>query len=123
MHVHILQLVEGARQARGATVVIDVFRAFSTACHAFLGGCARIFPVLDVDEARSLAASLPGSLLMGERFTRKLPGFDLGNSPTEVARADVRGRAIVHTTHAGTRGLEDRIREEFLRQAILASRK
>lgn len=91
--------------ARGATVVIDVFRAFSTACHAFLGGCERIFPVLDVDDARALAASVPGALLMGERFTRKLPGFDLGNSPTEIVAADVRGRTIVHTTHAGTRGL------------------
>ena len=29
MEVNILELVEGARRARGLTVVIDVFRAFT----------------------------------------------------------------------------------------------
>jgi 2-phosphosulfolactate phosphatase len=32
MKVKILQLLEGAKDVRGLTVVIDVFRAFSTTC-------------------------------------------------------------------------------------------
>ena len=33
MKIEMLQLMEGARQARGLTVVIDVFRAFTVACY------------------------------------------------------------------------------------------
>jgi len=44
-------------------------------------------------------------VLAGERHARKLPGFDIGNSPTEIRATDLRGRVLVHTTHAGTQGL------------------
>lgn len=98
-------LVAGAREARGVAVVIDVFRAFSAACHAVARGALRLHPVADLDEARRLKAAHPDWLLMGERHARRLPGFDLGNSPTEVEAADVVGRTIVHTTHSGTQGL------------------
>ena len=33
MKIQILQMIEGARKARGLTVVIDVFRAFSLECY------------------------------------------------------------------------------------------
>jgi 2-phosphosulfolactate phosphatase len=98
-------LVAGARQARGIAVVIDVFRAFSVACYAMARGAARIHPVADLDEARRLKAAHPDWLLMGERHARRLPGFDLGNSPAEVEAHAVAGRTIIHTTHSGTQGL------------------
>lgn len=98
-------LVAGARAARGVAVVIDVFRAFSAACYAAAGGAARIHPVADLGTARALKAAHPDWLLMGERHARRLPGFDLGNSPAEVEAGDVAGRVIVHTTHSGTQGL------------------
>jgi 2-phosphosulfolactate phosphatase len=34
-HIRRLRLLDGAKTARGLTVVIDVFRAFSTAAYAF----------------------------------------------------------------------------------------
>jgi 2-phosphosulfolactate phosphatase len=34
-----------------------------------------------------------------------LPGFDCGNSPTELQRFDLRDRTLIHTTHSGTQGL------------------
>jgi 2-phosphosulfolactate phosphatase len=34
MEIEILEFAEGARKARGLTVIIDVFRAFSVACYA-----------------------------------------------------------------------------------------
>jgi 2-phosphosulfolactate phosphatase len=100
-----LDLVAGARRAGGVAVVIDVFRAFSVACYATAGGAARIHPVADLEEARALKAAHPDWLLMGERHARRLPGFDLGNSPTEVETLGVAGRTLLHTTHAGTQGL------------------
>jgi 2-phosphosulfolactate phosphatase len=82
-----------------------VFRAFSTAAYAFDAGAARVLPAGEIEEALALGRRFPGSLLAGERHARKLPGFDAGNSPTEIRALDLRGRVLVHTTHAGTQGL------------------
>lgn len=95
----------GAQAARGLVVVIDVFRAFSVAAYAFANGARTIIPVAAIDTARALKARYPDALLIGERHARPLPGFDCGNSPTELARLDLRGRTLIHTTHAGTQGL------------------
>lgn len=104
MQVEILDFVAGARSARGFVVVIDVFRAFTTACYAAAGG-ARIVPVAGIEEARALGARHPDWLLAGERDGRDLPGFHFGNSPARIAQASLDGRTLVHTTHAGTQGL------------------
>jgi 2-phosphosulfolactate phosphatase len=96
--------VAGARAARGSVVVIDVFRAFTTACYAVAGG-ARVVPVADIEVARTLGARHPDWLLAGERHGRDLPGFHYGNSPARIAAAPLAGRTLVHTTHAGTQGL------------------
>jgi 2-phosphosulfolactate phosphatase len=74
--------------------------------HALAAGASRVIPVADVEAARALHASHRDWLLVGERHARRLPGFDCGNSPTEVlAQGNLAGRTIVHTTHAGTQGL------------------
>jgi 2-phosphosulfolactate phosphatase len=105
VQIELLDHVAGAREARGIAVVIDVFRAFSVAPHAFDAGAWRVFPVGDVDQAFDLGRRFPGALLAGERHARRLPGFDAGNSPTEIRALDLRGKVLVHTTHAGTQGL------------------
>jgi 2-phosphosulfolactate phosphatase len=51
MDIEILHLIEGARQAKGLTVIIDVFRAFSTACYVIRNGASQIIPVGDVELA------------------------------------------------------------------------
>jgi 2-phosphosulfolactate phosphatase len=105
VQIELLDLVAGARAARGVAVIIDVFRAFSVACYAVAQGAARIIPIGEVQEALDLKRSHPEYFTIGERSGRKLPGFDCGNSPTELEGFDVRDRTIVHTTHAGTQGL------------------
>jgi 2-phosphosulfolactate phosphatase len=105
MHIHIRHYAAGAAEATDFAVIIDVFRAFSMACYAFSRGAARIIAAREVETARGLKQSNPGALLMGERHARKLPGFDFGNSPTEIQDADLSDRLIVHTTHSGTRAL------------------
>lgn len=105
MEIQILNGIDGARQANGLAVIIDVFRAFSTACYACSNGAEMIIPVGSVDAARALKRKHPEYILMGERKARKLPGFDYGNSPADIEHVDFTGRTIVHTTHAGTQGL------------------
>ena len=51
MKVEILEFVEGARKARGVTVIIDVFRAFSVGCYAFDSGAAGIIATAGVEDA------------------------------------------------------------------------
>jgi len=85
--VHLADFVAGARAARGLVVVIDVFRAFSVAAHAFARGARTIIPVADIADARELKRLHPHWLLIGERHARPLPGFDAGNSP-EIAQLE-----------------------------------
>jgi len=105
MKVSKVSFVEGAQKATGIAVIIDVFRAFTVACYAFDQGAARIFPVAGIDEARQIALVDKQAILIGERHGKKLPGFHLGNSPTELLSTDVRGKTLIHTTHSGTQGL------------------
>ncbi len=105
MQIEVVDFVAGARAARGTAVVIDVFRAFSVAAYAFSQGVSAIIPVADIEQARAFKAERPQSLLIGERFARPLPGFDCGNSPTDLMKFDLKGRTLIHTTHSGTQGL------------------
>src|SRR5689334_4201985 len=105
MLIETADFVAGARGARGIAVIIDVFRAFSVAAHAFARGVRTMVPVADVEAARELKRLHPDWLLIGERHARPLPGFDCGNSPTELERLELRDRTIIHTTHSGTQGL------------------
>jgi len=105
VQVDVFDHVAGAREARGIAVVIDVFRAFSVAAYAFDEGASRVLPVAEIEDAKALARRFPGAVLAGERHARKLPGFDIGNSPTELRAFGLRNKVLVHTTHAGTQGL------------------
>jgi len=67
MHINILQLAEGAREAKGTAIIIDVLRAFSTACYAINKGIETIIPVGDINLAYQLKKNNPDYLLTGER--------------------------------------------------------
>jgi 2-phosphosulfolactate phosphatase len=86
-------------------IVIDVIRAFTTAAAAFVAGAERILCVETLEQAAALRDRLPGAVLMGETEGRRPPGFDLGNSPVEVAAASLDGAVVVQRTSNGTRGL------------------
>lgn len=105
MEVKILQLLEGVQKSRGLTVIIDVFRAFSTACYAFGGGIKCIFPVGDLKIAYEMKELNPEYILVGERHEKKPEGFDFGNSPSQLLKGNLNGRSMVHTTSSGTQGI------------------
>ena len=105
MKVEIVEFASGARMARGVAVIIDVFRAFSVECYAYDAGAAQIIATAEVESAIKLREVYKNSLLAGERNEKKIDGFDLGNSPTEILKADLGGKTVIHTTTAGTQGL------------------
>jgi 2-phosphosulfolactate phosphatase len=105
-HVRRYSLLDGARQAEGVAVVIDVYRAFTSAALMLHLGAERLVLVADADAALDLQRS-QGCLAVGEEDGRKVPGFDLGNSPAEVLAAGkglFQGRTVVQRTSAGVQG-------------------
>ena len=105
MNVRIMQLLEGAKAARGVAVIIDVFRAFSVESYLFAHGVEKIIPVADLKIAYGYKEKNPDFLLAGERGGAMCEGFDFGNSPAQVVGKDLSGKTVVHTTSAGTQGL------------------
>lgn len=104
-NVNILHLIEGAKQAKGLTVIIDVFRAFSLECYLYDMAVKVIRPVGTIEEAFSLKQRIQNSILIGERHGKKCSGFDFGNSPSALTKEAVTGRTVIHTTSAGTQGI------------------
>lgn len=86
---------------RFTIVVVDIIRATTTAVTAASMG-RRVYPVRTTDDAFVLAAALDHPLLVGELGGNMPYGFDLTNSPAEMAvRSDVH-RPMVFVSSSGT---------------------
>lgn len=105
MNIRILELIDGAKAAKGLTVIIDVFRAMTVEAYVIQNGAADLIPMGDIEAAYAYRDAHPGTILMGERGGAKCPGFDFGNSPSQVKDYDFTGKTVVHTTSAGTQGV------------------
>ncbi len=88
-------------------VVIDVLRASSVMVTALAHGASAFIPAASVKEALRLASEIPATrrLLGGERDTRIIPGFDLGNSPLDYTEEKVKDKTVILATSNGTKAL------------------
>ncbi len=106
MEIRILGQLEGAKQAQGLTVIIDVFRAFTVECFLADLGVRKILPMGRVEDCLELKRQNPDYYLVGERKGIKLEGFDSGNSPYYLTTVpQLKGKTVVHSTSAGTQGI------------------
>lgn len=105
MNIEILNGLEGAKQAKGLTVIIDVFRASTTILAALHQGAKHIKPIESVQEALSIKKQNPLCILVGERNGKKLSGFDYGNSPATMMSLNLTKKSIVLSTSSGTKGI------------------
>ena len=112
MEIRIYHLIEGARQAEGLAVIIDVFRAFSMECYLAAQGAAEIRPVGTLEETFAWKERDPGCILAGERQGRRVEGCELGNSPSTVDPGMILGKRIIHSTSAGTQGIVNAVHAE-----------
>lgn len=105
MKVEIKSCLDGAREACGISVVIDVFRASNTiiACLGQRAEC--VIPVGSLDDARGLKGKNASYLLFGERKDLVPDGFDYGNSPAQASGLRLEGKRVIITTSAGTQGI------------------
>ena len=83
-------------------VAIDVLRAYTTASYFFSIGVREIILVANVEEAFKLREAMLDCLISGEVNGIKVPGFDLGNSPSVAVTQNLAGKRIIQRTSAGT---------------------
>jgi 2-phosphosulfolactate phosphatase len=95
----------GAAQAEGLTVIVDVFRAYTTAAYLFANQAEKIFIVSKVETARKLKEKLDKPVLIGERKGIKIKDFDFNNSPYFISQHNFSGKEIILSTSAGTKGI------------------
>ena len=103
-------LAEGAREARGLVVIIDVFRAFSCQPLFFHFGVKKVILEADPAKAIQLKSQNPEFILVGEVNEVPIEGADLGNSPSEIVLRGqdyFRDKVVVHRTTSGVTGASD----------------
>jgi 2-phosphosulfolactate phosphatase len=97
--------MEGARSATGHAVIVDVFRAFTTAAFCVAAGAREVVLVADHEQALAMKRADPALFLTGEIDGRPIAGFDAGNSPSLIDGLDLHGRRVVQRTSSGTQGV------------------
>lgn len=85
-------------------VVIDVLRATSCMVAGLGSGVKSITPVATVEECEALGKQ--GYVMAGERGGQKLQQFQLGNSPYDYMKPELKGAKVAATTTNGTRAIE-----------------
>ncbi|MGD0176604.1 MAG: 2-phosphosulfolactate phosphatase [Candidatus Bathyarchaeia archaeon] len=85
-----------------AVVTVDVIRATTVAVTAVAMG-RKCFPVSSLEAARVLAAQLNNPLLAGELAGEMPKGFDMNNSPAELALRIDTSRPVILFSSTGTK--------------------
>ncbi len=123
MNLKILQCEDGAREAEGIAVIIDVFRAFSLEAYLYARGVKDILITKEVKHSLTLKKEHPEYILIGERDGLKCEGFDYGNSPSSLPETGLEGKIVVHTTSNGTRGIVNASRaDEIITGSLVNAR-
>jgi 2-phosphosulfolactate phosphatase len=109
-------LVEGepgvklAVERAAIAVVVDALRTSATIPALFDSGAREVIAVARLEDAQRLKADMPGALLAGAIGQARIPGFDMGNSPTEVREGPrFPGKTVIFASTAGSRRLVEAI--------------
>lgn len=118
-----VKIIHNPKQATGLAIIIDVFRAFTVEPYLIYNGVERLIPVGNKEIAYNLKEKNKEYILIGERNGIKLPGFDYGNSPSEIKNVDFSNRTVVHTTSCGTQGIVNAINADEIITGSLVNAK
>jgi 2-phosphosulfolactate phosphatase len=105
MEINIYNNQNNVTAISGFTIVVDVFRAFSTSYYIAETNPLKYIISENIEKSKNLKKNISSSILIGERNGLKIPGFDFGNSPTEIIKQNFENKTIIHNTTAGTKGL------------------
>jgi 2-phosphosulfolactate phosphatase len=85
-----------------AVVVVDVIRA-TTSAVTVTAKSGRCFPVPSIESASELATKLEHPLLVGELDGKMPVGFNMNNSPSELAQRRTSLRPVILLSSSGTK--------------------
>jgi 2-phosphosulfolactate phosphatase len=95
---------ELANELRAVAIIVDALRASATLATLFERGVCEVWVVSEVEQAWELKRQMPDALLVGERNSLKVEGFDFSNSPTEILQAQgLEGRRAIFTSTTGAK--------------------
>lgn len=86
-------------------IVIDTLRATTTILSALKQGCKKVIPVETLGQALAYSTH-EDTLLIGERYSKKVKGFDLPNSPSQIEGHHFSNKTIVISSSNGTKALQ-----------------
>jgi len=119
MRIKRLSLLKGSLEARGVTVIIDVFRAFTCEPLLYHYGVNQIILEYDIERCRAISGNY---LRIGENNEIPIDGFDLTNSPLLIMEKGSDyffGKNVIHRTTSGIKGAISAI--EHSKEVLLAS--
>ncbi len=101
-------------------VVIDVLRATTTIVTALENGAKEIIPVHSIEFAMKASSSMFGgqTLIGGERNTKKIDGFNLGNSPLEYTAENIAGKSVILFTTNGSKAI---VKTKYSKATLIGS--
>ncbi len=107
-----IKIIHNPKEAIGIAIIIDVFRAFTVEPVIINNGAKKLIVIGDKQIAYDLKKENNEYILIGERDGIKLPGFDYGNSPSQIEKVNFTNKVVVHTTSCGTQGIVNSINAE-----------
>jgi 2-phosphosulfolactate phosphatase len=119
MHIERLSLREGAQNAQGVTVIIDVFRAFTCEPLMYHFGATKVMLEADIDRCLQHQGQC---LLVGEKNEKPIEGFDMINSPHLImakGHAFFQGKSVIHRSTSGVTGAVNALKQAD--EVLLAS--
>lgn len=87
------------------TIVIDVFRAFTTACYILERHPASYYYSYSCNVIKKLMLQSVNPLLIGKPEKGSKLIYHIPNSPTHVSKEKIENREIIHRSESGSRGI------------------
>ena len=122
-NIQIIIATDGCESAKGICVVFDVLRASSVECHLHFVGAKKVFPQESVEFTLKMKSENKDVILLGERGGEKLPGFDFGNSPSEILEnaEKIKNKICYHNTTAGTQAFNKCLKNKNVKEVLISS--
>lgn len=87
------------------SVIIDVFRAFTTACYVLEQNPKKYIYATKTGELRKRALGHINTLFIGKNEIGASIKYDIPNSPSRVKEIIVSDKVVLHRTEAGAKGI------------------
>jgi len=95
MFVDVISTVDEIRHEnlyKKTIIIVDILRTSTTIITALANGGKWIIPVETLGQAKTMKTTEKDTLLAGDRFSKKIQDFDLGNSPIDFISPNIQDK-------------------------------